>query len=125
MEQFKIYARILCNNVVGHTAYFQIRIRGLRFKRYLIPAEYPVQTLALDDEILIHFGDKDEMTEEEIAVLVANQDITIDAVRNDDKSVTFKYIKPVHMMDIPFGERISIIEQTQPRKNLSAEITQQ
>lgn len=110
MEEIKIHARILCNSIVGQTAYFQIQIRGLEFKDHKTPSDYPVQTLAVEEEILIHFGNRDEMSEQEIAVIVPNRIVTINALRDEDNNIVIKSIKP-DRMNISLGEHISLLEK--------------
>jgi len=112
MENFKIYARILRTNVVGQTAFFKIQIRGMVFAEKKVPFDYPVQTLASEDEFTIHFGDANEMTETEIAVLVPDRQVTIEAERDEMANVTIKKIIPNSSdSDMPFGRHIAVLEK--------------
>jgi len=115
MEKIKIHARILQTNVVGQTAFFQIQIRGLETTTKKIPHDFPVQTLASKEEFTIHFGAPNEMTEAEIAPLIPDRFITIDAQRDETQLIIDKIV-PVHTdNDLTFAQRLGFLEKLNER----------
>lgn len=114
MEKVKIHARVLQSNIVGQTAFFKVLIRGLEFEDYKIPQDYPVQTMDVDDEFTVHFGAPGEMTEAEIAVIIPDRCIVIDASL-DNNNFVVNHIKTLRLMDMSFGEHLGYLKALHKR----------
>ena len=92
METVKIYARVLNTNVVGHTAFIEVNLRGVEFQDKKVPKDFPTQTLDVQSEFLVHFGSYMEITEATIAQVVRDKFITIVASLMDDGELTIHKI---------------------------------
>ena len=114
MEQVKIYARVLHTNVVGHTAFIQVTLRGVEFQDKKVPKDFPTQTLDVPSEFLIHFGNYMPINEEAIAQVVPDKFITLIASLSDDGELTIHKITattPFSSTDITLAERLLYLKK--------------
>lgn len=100
METVKIHARVLHTNVVGHTAFIQVNLRGVEFPDKKVPKDFPTQTLDVPSEFLIHFGNYMTINEDAIAQVVPDKFITLIASLSDDGDLTIHKIA-----ETSFGSR--------------------
>ena len=114
METVKIHARVLHTNVVGHTAFIQVNLRGVEFSDKKVPRDFPTQTLDVPSEFLIHFGNYMTINEDAIAQVVPDKFITIVASLMDDGELTIHKITattPFSSTDMTLAERLLYLKE--------------